>query len=61
MVWWEYVITVVVPAALICCGFLVFVGFVTRFKDSRAGSSYGNPADSLRRHRWHARRHGEQG
>ena len=59
MVWWEYVITVVVPAAGICCGFLVFVGFVTRLMDSRtdrtADSMHGNDTDSLRKQRWRLR------
>jgi hypothetical protein len=63
MAWWEYVITAMVLLAGICA-FLVLTGGVTRFlssgTDRTAESMYGNYADSLRKQRRYARRHGGQ-
>lgn len=63
MAWWEYVITAMVLLAGICA-FLVLTGSVTRFLSSRtdrtAENMYGDYADSLRKQRKYARRHGGQ-
>jgi hypothetical protein len=63
MAWWEYVLVVAVLLAGVY-GFWVLARYVTRFlssgTDRTADSMYGNYADSLRRQRRYARKHGGQ-
>jgi hypothetical protein len=63
MVWWEYVLVAAVLLAGIY-GFLVLTGYVTGFlsrgTDRTAESMYGDYADSLRKQRRYARKHGGQ-
>ena len=61
MAWWEYVLVVAVLLAGIY-GFRMLARYVTRFlssgTDRTADSMYDNYADSLRRQRRYARKHG---
>lgn len=63
MAWWEYVLVVAVLLAGIYA-FLVLTGSVTWFlshgTDRTAESIYGDYADSLRKQRQYARKHGGQ-
>jgi hypothetical protein len=61
MAWWEYVLVVAVLLAGIY-GFLVLTGYTTRFlssgTDRTADSMYDNYADSPRKQRRYASKHG---